>query len=561
MTRIRTLLATALAALTLVAVTACAAIPVSGDVHAGRSISDQSQGGGVDLRPSGPQKGASQEQMLAAFVEAATGAQNDYAVAREFLSSGFAQKWNPRQSVTVREGEGAVERAGSRELTYTLTASAALDSDGEYTQAVRPTSSTLTYQFTRQDGQWRISYAPDGIILSPPRFTQLFTAHALYFYDPTYRYLVPDERWFLDRSSTSTRVVSALLAGPSEWLKGAVVSSFPEGTQLSLNAVTIDNGSAQVDLSTDAFRANTVEKVRMREQLSTSLSSIATVSSVDLTVEGAPLSLPDSSGTSAQRDPDVDVRPLVVQDGAVGFATPSSGDVTRLGGGMSDAIAGLHPQSLALSASGTVAAVGTADGVHVVRSGKGEVYLDTRTDLVPPSLDDQGFVWVASSSQTGTVSAYGLGGDAHPLRSSLPAGRLVSFEVSRDSTRALALVDTGDGAALYVMAITRGSDRVPTSLGAPIRVQAADGDPVGATWTDDLDVASVGTTPTGTSVVRTTVGGQPTTLTRPGGRATTIVGGSGGALLLRTTDGSVLQSTNGAFDTTGVDAEVLGVQR
>lgn len=196
-----------------------------------------------------------------------------------------------------------------------------------------------------------------------------------------------------------------------------------------------------------------------------------------------------------------------------------------------------------------------------MRSGKSEVYLDTRTDLVPPSVDDQGFVWVASNSGTATVSAYGLGGDAHPLRSPLPAGRLVSFEVSRDSTRALALVDTADGAALYVMAITRGSDRVPTSLGAPIRVQAADGDPVGATWTDDLDVASIGTTPTGTSVVRTTVGGQPTTLTRPDGRATTIVGGSGGALLVRTTDGSVLQSTNGAFDTTGVSAAVLGVQR
>ncbi|PZE89489.1 GerMN domain-containing protein [Curtobacterium sp. MCBD17_008] len=559
--RLRRLLATALAAVTLLGVTACAAIPEEGPVRAGRSITDESQSGGVDYRPSGPEAGSDQTELLTQFIDAATGAQNDYAVAREFLSAGFSQKWNPRQGVTIRQGDGQVERVGTRELTYTLSASASVDADGEYTQAVRPTSSTLTFQFTREDGEWRIAYAPDGIILSPINFVSVFQPHALYFYDPTYRYLVPDERWFLARSSTSTRIVSALLAGPAEWLEGTVVSSFPEGTQLSLNAVTIESGSAQVDLSSEALRATTVDKVRMREQLTDSLSSIATVSSVDLTVESVPVPLPDSSGTSAQRNPDVDARPLVVQDGAAGFATPSTGDVTGLGGGMSGRIAALDPRSLALSASGTLAAVGNRDGVFVVRSGKDPLRVDTRDDLVPPSIDDQGFVWVAERSDARSITAYGTGGDPHQVTSTLPEGELVSFQVSRDSTRALALLDTDDGAALYVVAITRGSDRAPTSLGPPVRVQAAAGDPVSATWVDELDVASVGRTSTGASVVRTTVGGQPETLAKPGGTATTIAGGSGGALLLRMTDGSVLQSTGGGWDTTGVDAEVLGIQR
>jgi hypothetical protein len=559
--RVRGLLATALAALTLFGVTACAAIPMSGPVRAGQSVTDESQSGGVDYRPSGPEAGSDQAEVLTQFIEAATGAQNDYAVAREFLSAGFSQKWNPRQGVTVRQGDGEVERVASRELTYTLTASASVDADGEYTQAVRPTSSTLTFQFTREDGEWRIAYAPDGIILSPVNFVSVFQPHALYFYDPTYRFLVPDERWFLARSSTSTRIVSALLAGPAEWLEGSVVSSFPEGTQLSLNAVTVESGSAQVDLSSEALRASTVEKVRMREQLTDSLSSIATVSSVDLTVEGVAVPLPDSSGTSAQRNPDVDARPLVVQGGAAGYATPSTGDVTGLGGGMSDRIAGLDPRSLALSASGSVAAVGNRDGVFVVRSGKDPLRIDVRDDLVPPSTDDQGFVWVARRSGSHAVTAYGLGGDPHAVTSTLPAGRLVSFQVSRDSTRALALLDTDEGAALYVVAITRGSDRAPTSLGPPVRVEAASGEPVGATWVDELDIASVGRGADGANVVRTTVGGQSETLAKPDGTATTITGGSGGALLLRTSDGSVLQSTGGGWDTTGVRASVLGVQR
>lgn len=558
--RTRRLLAAALAAVVLVAVSACAAIPTSGPVRAGQTIKDEALSG-VDYRPDKPLTGADQTAILRGFIAAATGAQDNYGVAREFLSSGFAQKWNPRQGVTIRQGTGTVERVGDRELTYTMTASATVDANGEYTQAVRPTSSTLTFQFTREDGEWRIAYAPDGIILSPVSFDSVFQQHALYFFDPTYKYLVPDERWFLARTSISTRIVSALLAGPSDWLQGAVVSSFPEGTQLSLNAVTIDSGTALVDLSSDALRAGDLEKVRMREQLSRSLASVATVSSVSMTIEGASLSVPDSNGTNAQQNPDVDPRPLVATDDAVGYAGPRDDQVTELGNGMSDQIVAADPTSFALSASGTAAAVGSDAGVYVVRGNRERLRIDASEDLVPPSIDDLGFVWVAHADDTRTIRAYGFGGDSHDVRTTLPDGDLVSFQVSRDSTRALALIETSDGPSLYVMAIIRDGERTPTAFGSPVRVEAAAGDALGAAWISDVDVASLGRTSSGPSVVRTTIGGQSSTLPKPDGTATTLVGGSGGSLLLRMSDGSVLQSTGGGWDTTGVDAPVLGVQR
>lgn len=558
-TRLRNVLAVALAAVTVVAVSACAAIPTDGPVRAGQTIKDESLSG-VDYRPDKPVAGADQTAILRGFIAAGTGAQDDYSIARQFLASGFAEKWNPRRSVTIRQGNPAVERVGERELTYTLTASATVDSDGEYTQAVRPTSSTLTFQFTREDGEWRIAYAPDGIILSPVNFESVFQQHALYFFDPTYKFLVPDERWFLARSSTSTRITSALLAGPADWLKGSVVSSFPEGTQLSLNAVTVDNGTALVDLSSDALRASSQDKVRMREQLSKSLASVATVSSVEITVEGATFSVPDGSGSGAQQNPDVDARPLVDRRDSVGYAALGSGKVAELGGGMGDEIARLNPTSFALSASGTAAAVGNGDGVTVVR-GRNHLRIDATAGLVPPSIDDLGFVWVASAKNTRKVTAYGLGGDPHGVNTTLPSGQLVSFQVSRDSTRALALITTSDGPALYVMAIIRGSDRTPTAFGPPVRVQAATGDALGATWISDSDVASVAQTPSGPDVVRSTIGGQSSTLPKPDGSATAIAGGSGGSMLLRMSDGSVLQSTGGGWDTTGVTADVLGTQR
>ncbi|MDM7888874.1 LpqB family beta-propeller domain-containing protein [Curtobacterium sp. RHCJP20] len=556
--RLRTLVATTLAALTVVALTACAAIPTGGGVRTGQSVKDEAISG-FELRPDRPVAGADQTAILRGFVAAGTGAQDDYGTAREFLAKGFAQKWNPRRGVTVLQGSGAIDRVADRELTYTLTASATVDADGEYTQAVRPTTSTLTFQFVREDGEWRIAYAPDGIILTPVSFESQFQQHALYFFDPTYRYLVPDERWFLARSSTSTRIASALLAGPSDWLKGAVVSAFPEGTQLSLNAVTIENGSALVDLSSDALRASNDDRVRMREQLTRSLASVASVSSVSITIEGATFSLPEQQGTQARLNPDVDPRPLVDRDDEVGYAT-ANGRVAELGGDESATIAALDPQSFSLAASGTVAAVGNASGVVVVR-GRDALRIDATEGLVPPTLDDLGFVWVGQGGDTGRVTAYGLGGDPHQVPTTLPRGRLVSFQVSRDSTRALALIDTSDGPALYVMAIVRGGDRTPTGLGPPVRVQAATGDAVGAAWVNDSDVVSVGQTDTGPEVVRSTVGGQSATLPKPDGTAASVTGGSGGSVLLRMADGTVLQSTGGRWDTTGVTADVLGTQR
>lgn len=558
-TRFRHLIAVALAAVTVVAVSACAAIPTDGPVRSGQTIKDESVSG-LDYRPFKPVAGSDQTAILRGFIAAGTGAQDDYAVARQFLASGYAEKWNPRRGVTIREGNPDVERVGDRELSYTLTASATVDAEGQYTQAVRPTSTTLTFQFTREDGEWRIAYAPDGIILSPVNFDSVFQQHALYFYDPTYRYLVPDERWFLARSSTSTRIASALLAGPADWLKGSVVSAFPEGTQLSLNAVTIDSGTALVDLSSDALRASSQDKVRMRTQLSRSLASVATVSSVAITVEGASFSIPDATGSEAQVNPDVDARPLVERDGSVGYASPSSDKIAELGNGMGDEIAALDPSSLAISASGTAAVVGNDDGVFVVRP-QSRVRVDATDGLVPPSIDDLGFAWVAASADTRKVTAYGLRGDPHGISTTLPKGTMVSFQVSRDSTRALALIEGADGPSLYVMAIVRGSDRTPTALGPPVRVQAATGDAVGAAWINDSDIASLGQTTNGPEVVRTTVGGQSSTLPKPDGRATAIAGGSAGSMLLRMSDGSVLQSTGGGWEATGVTADVLGIQR
>ena len=59
----------------------------------------------------------------------------------------------------------------------------------------------LTYSFVQENGEWRISGGPDGIVLSQSSFSVVFTERALYFFDPTYTYLIPDVRWFASRAT------------------------------------------------------------------------------------------------------------------------------------------------------------------------------------------------------------------------------------------------------------------------------------------------------------------------------------------------------------------------
>lgn len=538
----------------------CAAIPTGGGVRAGGKIQEQAPPG-VDYRPNGPTKNADQSTILREFIDAATGDQDNYAIAREFLSNRFAQRWNPRQSVMIRTGTGTIGRIDDNHYTYTMTASATVDASGEYTPSVRPAFTTLSFQFVKEGGQWRISYAPDGIVLSPVSFASVFQAHPLYFYDPSHKYLVPDERWFLARSSTSTRIVSALLDGPSPWLKSAVVSAFPEGTQLSLNAVTTANGTAQVDLTSDALKATAVEKAWMREQLAQSLSSVASISSVDITVEGTSLAIPPAGGAPPLRDPDVDPRPVVAANQTVGYATPGTAQVAPVPN-VGAKIAALAPAAIELTQNDSAAAVLTADGAYFVRGGSTvPLRVDTRPDLIAPSIDEDGYLWSGQSTDPGSIIAFDAAGGQHPIASTLPSGTLVAFAVSRDSSRALALLNTTNGAALYVMGIVRNTARQPTAFTTPIRVQVASGTPLDAAWQSDLSIASIGQTQSGVSVVSATIGGDSSTLPKPAGTATTVTGGSSDSILLRMSDGSILAQSGGGWDSTGITADVLATQR
>ncbi len=505
---------------------ACGGIPTSGHVQAGDPFIDEPTGDFV-FNPLGPANDADQRAILEGFIAAFTGPQGDYAVARQFLSSSFKKDWDPRQSVLIRTGGPVASSVDSMTMDYSFTSVAQLDQLGAFS-AVGSGVQTLQFQFVKEDGQWRIDQAPPGIVLPMSTFLTIFSKHALYFYDLSLNYLVPDERWF-PGGTTANRIVTALLAGPPDWLKGTVVSQFPDGTQLSPGTtVTVDATVAQVDLTTEAAGADRNQRQRMQLQLTESLASVPGIASVEISVADAILTIEPMGPDSPIVQRAVDSRPLVMVEGVFGYL--AGGNLTAIPQ-LSEKVAALSPRAVAVSAGASMAAVLASDGgVYVVSTGQKQAQLiDDRAGLIAPALDDFGTVWSVPADSPNSIIAVSSDGVEHPVSVSLPTdARIVSLDIAQDNVRVAMLLQTSAGARLIVAAISRDSsqDFLPVSVGVPVLDSLLDDDvAVDAAWIDRLSVATLLNSDGASYVSAFEVGGQRSSLGKPS-LGVAIVGGN-----------------------------------
>jgi hypothetical protein len=538
----------------------CGGIPTSGSVGAGQLI-DEEEAPTIGYLPSGPQDGATPAEILNGFITAATSPQENFAIAREFLTGPLEDEWEPNAITQVRSGLGSVRQDTEQALSYSFSTSAYVDSTGRYFED-DPATQTLNFTFAQEaDGEWRISAAPDGIVLSRDGFETIFEKHPLYYFDSSYRYLVPDVRWFPKTALLSTRVVTALLAGQADWLQQGVTNTeFPIGTTLS-SRVSISEGVATVDLSEDALAASAQQRERMVQQLKNTIGNIATV---ELTVNGVSIDVPDPSTSPATINPQVESQLLVLKDGGFGFLS-ASGGITPLPS-QSSRIVELGAQDVTLSRDGSVAAVLAPTGVHLAYADGSEPRLaDPRPGLVAPSADSLGFVWSAPASSVHAFKAFasdGTGYDIDSLR--LPGGRLVSFAVSRDGARMLTLVSTDLGYRLAVSGILR-RDGIPYALGDALELpMRGTGTPLDAAWIDDSSVATLVAESGGTSSEVTTYElGGPSTETGRVEAGTRITGGNGGVDGLRvlTLGGEVFRPRGNGWANTGTLVSFIATQQ
>lgn len=542
--------------LSVLTLAGCVGIPTSGGVMTGGIIDDQ---GDPDLivLPSAPRAGSSQEDILTDFMRAMRGPQSGYAIARQYLSVDIADSWNPDENAIIRTGIPAITAGATKNtLSYTFTSRAVVDSNFMYRETA-PAEQTLEYAFVEEDGEWRISVAPDTIILSQSSFDDVFTEQALYFFDPSYQYLIPDVRWFPARATVTSRIVRELLEGPAAWLQqGVVVTAFPTATTVETSEIV--SGTATVELSTEALTASATDRDRMRQQLAASLD----VANVEMTVGGLELIVP-SNGVAATRNPLVEGAVLVGTGEEFGFDTGEgiaplpdiSGQVVA--SGATAATLGSDKQNAAILTPGGVARASLGSSEAVI--------LDPRPGLIAPSIDPFRFIWSAQGASAASLKVFGLDGTEYTISSSLPAdARVVSIDVSRDGTRLLVYLSTPLGSRLSVLGIIRQQDtNVPVGLGEPFDLPVSGSAPVDATWVSDRLVATVSRGSEASPITLVEIGGPSTSLSQVD-NATAIAGGNAGTDGLRVLapDGSIWQLRgSGGWVSTGLNASFIGTKQ
>ncbi|WP_298460365.1 LpqB family beta-propeller domain-containing protein [uncultured Cellulomonas sp.] len=498
-----------LAALLALVLCGCVSIPTNGPVAVGDGRVDEP--GTVFPLAYSPPADAEPVALVQGFLAAAAaGLSDNYAVARQYLTVGARTEWVPDEGVVVYSTAEPLDlrlSADGSQVSVTLPVVATVDADGRYWESPPGARQEAVFDLVQDaSGQWRITALDDGVLMSEPIFESVYRPAPLYFLTPERDELVPEIRWFPQRN-TATYAVRELLEGPSPWLRDAVRTAFPEGTQLAVESVPVDaDGTATVDLTAAVAAADERDRALLKAQLEEVL-ELPRIRDVEITIAGAPMVDPPAADLTVDPSPGSDLRVLAddrvhVLDGSEPVPVPELG-----------ALGAADTRGLAWSADGdpTVVLSGPDTLVGVPEPGGSPRVLLTGPALVEPSVDPADWIWSGPSASAGRVTAVRGDGTAVDVEAPWLDDRVVrSLQVARDGTR-IAVVSVGaDGVTVDVAGVVRDDSGTPQRLGERMRVGAPLLDATDVVWVDESTLAVLGTsgTMTGPTVHFVPVSGQ-----------------------------------------------------
>ncbi|WP_231446662.1 LpqB family beta-propeller domain-containing protein [Brevibacterium zhoupengii] len=472
---------------------ACSSIPSSSPV--GHIEAGSGDPGASSARiPDGPEPGDSIGEIVRGFLAAGAGTGNNFSVAKSFLTEAEAQEWNPQESVSVLPNDtdldslNAEVTSDQKTLTMSAPVVGLVNSSGIFNSTKPGTQSNMEFSLRQENGEWRIASAPDGLLISEAEFQTIFLNYSLQFFTSDYSYLVPDSRWFLRSSSTPTALINELLSGPASYLSGAVVTAIPDGAKLSdSNVVTIENGVAHIALGSQGDSPTDKEKGLIRQQIASTLKVIPSISSIELTIGGQPVSesLQPKTDSSVQ----VDGPPVVL----------SQDRLSRISG---TTVAKVENSPNLSKAKASDPAVSFDDSLYVYLQNSGKELMRLKTDavdatpifkgkkLVRPSIDRFNTVWTGERDNKGKLTAIGEDSKEYSIATDFLSGRdLIDLEVSRDGTRiALLSRHKGEPSRIDVVGIPRDKAGNPSSAVADAPIE------VGSNFDEVKDISWAGST-------------------------------------------------------------------
>ena len=266
----------------------CVSIPTSGPIE---EVPAPGNSAGIEIAPQPPQGDDNPAQIVEGFLLAMSEADASYHIARSYLTPEASKAWKPAEGIEIFHGSVAEEH-GKIILHGTVIGN--LDVHNRF----QPRVASLAHDFglVEVDGQWRISNPPDGVLLSRYLFERLYQQLTIYFSAPTGDYLIPELLTVPEQESTPSKIVQALIDGPSERLQAVVTNPMPANFKLGANGATVDEtGVATVDLAGLTPTMPAEQRRLLGAQLLWSLSSVPRVSGLRVTADAAAFDLPGQS--------------------------------------------------------------------------------------------------------------------------------------------------------------------------------------------------------------------------------------------------------------------------
>jgi hypothetical protein len=547
----------AMLAILMVLLASCAQIPRSGPV--GKSKDEGAGNANAPVFfPAAPRAGASPEAVIEDFYMAGSGYEDDYPVARQYLTQAQSVTWRPDKRALVFREAQVVKTAIENEYVYQLDVAYSVDADGIATQYPAGTKESIPVTLDQVEGEWRISKVPDGTAIPEETFKVIYGAYPIYFYDPTFTYAVPDYRWFIKKKTVKS-MTSALLAGPAPYLRGAVVSAFPSGMKLARESVPVVSGSAQVDLSAkELFDASAEDRQRMQNQLALTFRSQPDVINVQLRADQDLVRVDDDGSVLPPVvDRSVPARQIAINNGEL--VRYENNRISPLPDIRS--VAGLGPHAPAESpVSQTIAFLnGDKTTLYVIEPGQETArQLTTRSTLTGPSFSPGDWVWTAGPGASGATEVVAFkptgiaAGMAVPSVTMTPAwlsGRTVKdFRVSREGTRALVISEANGKTAVQVAGIVRNSDGTPKDLTVPVNLVTSS-EPDQGVWVNGSSVAVMAGSATATVVpeLLSLASGDPQQLA-PWDGLTSLSAGNGPEQIFGQSEAGVFQRVGNGWE-------------
>lgn len=457
-------------------VVGCASLPQSSSPQAIGTLTE----GAAPTSAVAPEPGRAPDRLLDDFFDATAVSANRHQAARQFLTDGASGTWDDSARTVVADRIDILSgprTADTAQFTVRSTTAGVLAAGGQY-QAGSDTFD-MAVEMRKQDGEWRISMLPPGVVIDRPAFLAEYQQRSLYFVDPLGGVLVPDVRWTSgSQDQLADQLVQLLIDGPKSTLSAAVSNELSEEVSIRGPITKADGQTSQVGVGLGGIRIdfgglqNKGERDRelLAAQVIWTLDAAEVAGPYVLLADGQPIDTakPDGWTTAGVNSFD----PLGGSDDSVGLHALAAGRLLRVDEAATTPAPGYFGEvrnlrSVALSNDGTLVA-GVADtgrpppqpsSTLMVGSYDGGAFpVAEGQSITRPTwgaddnaawavIDGVNVIRAARDPATGQVSVIPVDAGAVTVLGS----RITELRLARDGVRAALIVD----GVVYVATVVR----------------------------------------------------------------------------------------------------------